>query len=326
MLRRVLERLLQSLFVLWAAFTISFFVLFVLPSDPVSLMLGQGGDGGVANTAEADAVRAQYGFDRPVVVQYLERLWAFARLDLGTSLQDKQPVAQLLGDALPATLQLALTAMALASLLGAGIAVAASTTRLSWLRQILLSLPPLSVSLPPFWIGLLLIQLFSFQLRLLPSMGDSSWQSLILPAVTLAVPASAVVAQVLAKSFLATWRQPFVQLAQAKGLSRGEILRKHVFRNAIIPAVTMAAIIFGNLLAGTVVVETVFSRTGIGRTVESAVTQQDIPVVQAVVVLSAVIFVVVNLAVDAVYPLLDPRIVRRRRKSRAAQEDRVAHV
>ncbi|MFT4307462.1 MAG: ABC transporter permease [Microbacterium sp.] len=323
MVRRLLGRLLQSVLVLWAAFTVSFFVLFVLPSDPVALMLGQGGEGGVADTAAVDALRSQYGFDQPILVQYAQRLWAFVRLDFGTSLQDKQPVGEAVATALPSTLQLAVTAMALASVIGVAIAAVASTTRLSWLRQALLSLPPLGASLPPFWIGLLLIQFFAFQLRLLPSMGDNGWQSVILPALTLAFPASAVIAQILAKSFLSTWQQPFVQLARAKGLSRRELLTGHVLRHAIIPAVTMAAIIFGNLLAGTVVVETVFSRTGIGRLVESAVTQQDVPVVQLVVVLSALIFVVVNLAVDAVYPLLDPRIVRNRRRSPVRREGAV---
>jgi peptide/nickel transport system permease protein len=306
---------------------LSFVILYVLPSDPVTLMLGQGGDGGVLDDAAADELREQYGFDRPVIEQYFIRLLAFLRFDFGISLQDKQPVSELIAGAIWPTLQLASVAMLLAIVIGASIAIAASTTRLGWLRQLLLALPPLGVSLPSFWIGLLLIQVLSYQLNLLPSLGNSGWESVVMPAITLALPASAVIAQILTKSFFSTWRQPFVQLARAKGLTQREILVNHVVRHAVIPSLTMAAIIFGNLLAGTVVVETVFSRSGIGRIAERAVTSQDIPVVQAIVVLSALIFVVVNLLVDAVYPLLDPRIVRKRQSRRITlSEGKPAHV
>ncbi|MFT4124229.1 MAG: ABC transporter permease [Microbacteriaceae bacterium] len=310
-LRYWAARIGQAVIVVWAAFTLSFVILYALPSDPVALMLSQSGESGSLDPDAVAALNQQYGFDRPLIVQYLDRLLAFLRGDFGTSIQQSQPVVEVVGRSIGGTLELTAAAFVLAIVLGLGIAVVASSTRMPWLRQLLQSLPPLALALPPFWLGLVLLQLFSFTLHWFPSFGDDSLASLVLPTVTLAVPVSASIAQILTKSFLGTWRQPFVQLARAKGLGRPGLLRRHVIRNAVIPALTIAAITFGHLLAGTVIVETVFSRSGLGRVAQEAVTQQDIPVVQFVVVLAAAVFAVVNLLVDGVYPVIDPRIRRR---------------
>lgn len=305
----LLRRVGQAVFVVWAAFTVSFVILYLLPSDPIVTMLGAGGDGTSVDPVQIAALREEFGFDQPVFVQYLQRLGAAVQLDFGTSMQGGKSVSGSIAAALPETIKLASVALVFALIFGTGIAVIAASTRSRWLRQLLLSLPPLGVAIPVFWFGLLLLQWFSFRLPLFPATGNKGLQSLVLPAIALAVPTAAVIAQVLSKSLMSTWQQPFVETLRATGASRFRIATKHVIRNGAIPVVTMIAIIVGSLLAGSVVTETVFSRSGVGQLTQSAVQHQDIPMVQGVVVLSAVVFVSVNLLVDLVYPLIDPRIV-----------------
>ncbi|QJW37901.1 ABC transporter permease [Cellulosimicrobium protaetiae] len=311
--RYVLRRAGQGLFVLWAAFTISFFVLYLLPSDPAALMASGGGEADQVDPALLDALRAQYGLDRPVLVQYGDALWHALRLDFGTSYSSGAPATQLVLQALPETLKLTAAALVLAVVAGAGIAIASTFPRATWLRHALASLPPLGVALPPFWLGLLLLQWLSFQLPVFPAIGNEGAISLVLPAITLAVPASAALAQVLARSLRGTLDEPYVETARAKGASRARVHFGHALRNAAIPALTVLGVLVGGLLGGTVVTETVFSRAGLGRLTVTSVDAQDIPVVQAVVVLSALVFVVVTLVVDLLYPLLDPRIDARQK-------------
>jgi peptide/nickel transport system permease protein len=304
-------RVAQSVFVLWAAYSVSFVILYILPSDPVSIMLNQG-DSSMVDPAQVAALRAFYHLDQPLIVQYGIALWQAVRLDLGTSIQTGQAVVQMLAQAAPATAALALSALATALVLGVALALAASASGGGRLRAAVQSLPSLGVCLPTFWIGLLLLQWLSFTFPVFPAMGNDGWQSLVLPAATLAVPTTATLAQVLTRSLDGVWRQPFVSALRAKGLSRARLLFLHVLPNAAIPVLTMSGVIMGNLLAGSVVTETVFSREGIGRLAQSAVAVKDIPVVQGVVVLAATVFVVVNLIVDLAYPFLDPRIARGR--------------
>ena len=310
--RYVLRRAGQGLFVLWAAFTISFFILYLLPSDPAALMASGGGEADQVDPALLDDLRAQYGLDRPVLVQYLDALWHALRLDFGASYTSGAPAGELVLQALPETLKLTGTALALAVVLGVGLAVASTFPRARWVRHLLSSLPPLGVALPTFWVGLLLLQWFSFQTPLFPAIGNEGAISLVLPAVTLAVPAAASLAQVLGRSLRGTLTEPYVETARAKGASRRRVHLAHALRNAAIPALTVLGVMVGGLLGGAVVTETVFSRVGLGRLTVMSVNAQDIPVVQAVVVFSALVFVVVTLVVDLVYPLLDPRIDVRR--------------
>jgi peptide/nickel transport system permease protein len=193
-------------------------------------------------------------------------------------------------------------------LFGGTTALVATYTRALWLRQLLMALPSLAVSLPVFWVGLMLVQVFAFGLHLLPSVGANGAAALVLPAVTLGLPTGALLAQVLAKSLSHALGEPYVTTARAKGVGRAGIHLRHALRNAALPALTVLGYIVGNLLAGSVVVETVFTRPGLGRLTVAAVGVQDIPLVQGIVVFAAAVFVLVNLAVDVVYPLLDPRI------------------
>lgn len=304
----VLKRLAQAAGVLWAAYTLSFLVLYYLPGDPVSALAGAGADTGQVDPAQLAALRHEYGFDKPLPAQYADYLGRAVRGDFGNAISTGRPVTATIADALPQTLQLTSLALLLAVAGGGALAFAATYTRSRWLRQTLLSLPPLGVSVPTFWVGLVLVELFSFRLRWFPAFGNEGANSLVLPAITLAVPTGALVAQVLAKSLLTALDAAYVETARAKGAGRWRVHLRHALRGASLPALTVVGLLVGQLIAGSVVVETVFSRDGLGRVTAAAVTAQDIPLVQGVVVFGALVFVLVNLLVDLVYPLLDPRI------------------
>lgn len=308
MRRYVLLRVGLAVAVLWAAWTVSFVILYLVPGDPASAMLAGGMENGTVDPAELAALREAYGFNDPLLVQYGERLLAALRGDLGVSIRTGRSVTGSIAGALPGTIVLAVTALGLAIVLAGGVALTATFTTRRWLRQALLSLPPVAISLPTFWVGLVLVQWFSFQLGWLPALGDHGWRSLVLPALTLAVPVAAMIAQVLASSMEEALAEPYVVTARAKGLRRSTIHLRHALRNASLPLLTIVGMVVGSLLAGSVIVETVFSRYGVGQLTVDAVSFQDLPVVQGVVVLGAVVFVTANLVVDLVLPVLDPRI------------------
>lgn len=301
-------RLAQALLVLWAAFSLSFAILYALPGDPVAILLAQSGEPGTADPAQVAELRARYHLDGSLWQQYGGALWRLLQLDLGVSLQTGKPVSQALAAALPATLALAGCALAIAVPLGIGLALAAHQARGRALQATLHNAPAVVVSLPTFWVGLLLLQLFSFRLHWLPAMGDHGVASLVLPALTLALPCAAMIAQVLGRSIASVSQQPFVQALRSKGVGPWRLLCGHILHNAAIPALSLTGTLLGNLLAGAVVTETVFSRDGIGRLAQAAVANQDIAVVQGVVLLAATLYVLSNLLTDLLYPLLDPRI------------------
>jgi peptide/nickel transport system permease protein len=308
MARYLIRRIAMAVVVLWAAFTVSFVVLYLLPGDPVATMASGGLDGEPISPAALEALRHRYGLDEPLIVQYGTRLWGALHGDFGTSIQSGQDVGAAIREALPPTIQIAAAGLLFALVFGSVVALVATYTSARLLRQLLMALPSLAVSLPVFWVGLMLVQLFSFRLGLLPSVGAKGPQSLILPAITLGLPTGALVAQVLAKSLGDALEEPYVVTARAKGVGRVAIHLRHALRNAALPALTVLGYVVGNLLAGSVVVETVFTRPGLGRLTVAAVGIQDIPLVQGIVVFASAVFVVVNLLVDLIYPLLDPRI------------------
>lgn len=303
----LLRRLGQALIVLWAAWTVAWLVLWALPGDAVEVRLGV--DSSSITPEQADALRASLGLDRPWPVQYLTGLGRALTGDLGTSWETGRPVTSLLAEGLAATAAVTGLALLLAVLFGAGIALLATGTRFTWLSRTLLNLPPLGVAIPGFWLGLILLEVFSFRLAWFPAIGNEGFGSLVLPAITLAVPTSALIAQLLAKSLHESLGEPWADTARAKGAAPSRVLLGHALRNAALPALTITGLVVGQLLSGAVVTETVFSRTGLGRLTATAVTAQDTPVVQGIVLFAAVIFVVVNLAVDLLYPFLDRRIL-----------------
>ncbi len=306
MKRYLAGRIGQAALVLWAAFTLSFLLLQVLPGDAI-LIKFQNPDMGLSPAQIAD-MRAAYGADVPLWRQYLHSLGSVLHGDLGFSMQAGVPVTALLAANLPATLQLAVLGFAVALLLALIIAFASNLTGFGWLRSALQMLPSLFVSVPTFWLGIVLIQLFSFRLKLIPIINPGEWQGLILPIATLALPISAPLAQILIRSIDAVQTQPFVAVARAKGASRSGVLWRHVARNAMLPALTIAGMLFGELIAGALITETVFGRSGLGQLTQQAVVNQDVAVLQAIVLISAAAFVIINLLVDLLFPLLDPRL------------------
>lgn len=311
LLRYIARRLAYAVLVVVAAYAITFALLWWLPSDPVRIMLGGQGDAGTVDPQVVADLTAKYGFDQPPPIQFLTMLGNALQGDLGVSIDDGRPVAERIAQVLPHTLQLGVVSLVLGFGLGIGIGLLANLPRSRWLRGLLFSLPPLVGSLPSFLIGLLLIQVFAYGLSALPAVGNDGIDHLILPAIALAVPTSAGIAQVTARALDESVKAAYSDYLRAKGISRRRIILRHSLRNAIIPATTLIGLSVGSILAGAVVTETVFTRQGFGRLMQEAVTQQDIPVVQGIVLLCALLYAVVNLLTDLVYPLIDPRVTLR---------------
>jgi peptide/nickel transport system permease protein len=308
MTRYVLKRVAHAVLVLWAAFTAAFFLLYILPGDAALRKLNLGGGGSGYSPEELARLRASLGLDRPVVVQYARALWQALHGDFGRSIQTGGDAFQMFAEGVPQTLQLAVPALAFGLTLGLGLALLATYATWTPAKQLLLSLPSLGVSMPLFWVGLLLLQQVSFHWHLLPAIGNEGVQSLILPATVLAIPTAALAGQILSRSLATAFNSCYIETARARGASRARLLFGHALRNSIIPVVTALGMTTGYLIAGSVVVETVFSRAGIGLTTVQAVLFQDTPVVLVAVVFAATVFVSVNLIVDLLYPLIDRRI------------------
>jgi peptide/nickel transport system permease protein len=300
------SRIGQAVLVLWAAFTASFVLLQALPGDAI-LIKFMNPEFGLSPEQIAD-IQASYGSNSPVHLQYLHTLGNFLSGKLGYSVAAGVPVSAIITSNLPSTLKLASIAFLAAAALAGVIVVLSTFPRLAWLRAVFQSAPSLFVSIPVFWLGIMMIQIFSFRLQLIDVIDPGEWEALILPVATLAVPISAPIAQVLMRNIDVVLIQPFIAVARAKGASWRWVFWRHVAKNAIVPTLTIAGILFGELLAGAVVTETVFGLQGIGVVTHKAVTTQDTTVLQAVVVLSATIFVIVTLIVDLLCPILDPRL------------------
>ncbi|AUU90285.1 MULTISPECIES: ABC transporter permease [Enterobacteriaceae] len=296
----------QALIVLWAAFTLSFVLLQALPGDAI-LIKFQNPDLGLSADQIAQ-LRLSYGADTPVLTQYVHAVVSLLHGDFGLSVQTGVPVSDLLSENLPSTLLLALLGLIVATILAFVLAALSFLSPFSGLRAALQSLPSLFISVPTFWLGIVLIQIFSFQLGWIPVINPGPWQGLILPTLTLALPISAPLAQILMRSIDQVQTQPFVAVARAKGASRAGVLWRHVLGNALLPTLTVAGLLLGELIAGALITETVFGRSGLGQLTQEAVNTQDSSVLQAIVVISASAFVVINLAIDLLYPLLDPRL------------------
>jgi peptide/nickel transport system permease protein len=298
----------QALLVLAAAFTASFLLLQALPADAILIKFMDPEMG--LSPAQIAEIHASYGADQPILQQYLHTLGNFLTGQFGYSIQAGVPVSDSLAANLPPTLKLASLGFLAAALLAILLAFLSNLAGFAWLRALIQSVPALFISIPTFWLGIMLIQLFSFQLKLVPVISPGPWERLILPMATLAVPISAPLAQILMRNIDEVLTQPFIAVARAKGASHLYILWHHVARNAVLPTLTIAGVLFGELLAGAVVTEAVFGLGGLGNLTYQAVSTQDTAVLQAIVVISAAAFVAINLIVDLLYPVLDPRLGR----------------
>ena len=301
----VLRRAGQAAIVLIAAFPATVCLLQLLPGVAILLKVSDPSLG--LSPEQLDGIRATYGTDLPWWQQYVHAGLGFAAGDFGYSTQFGTPVLTMLAEALPSTLLLASLGLVVALLIAVLVAGLSSLAPFAWLRNGIRQVPGLFVAVPVFWLGILLIQVFSFGLGWVPIVGADPVAGLVLPVLTLAVPISAPLAQVLVRAIDQVQAQPFITVVRAKGAPPSWVLTRSVARNAALPTLTIAGVLFGELVGGAVVTETVFGRTGIGRLTEQAVSNQDIPVLQGVVLLSALGFVLISFAVDLVTPLIDPR-------------------
>jgi peptide/nickel transport system permease protein len=300
----------RAIFVVWAAYTLSFILLYLAPGKAIDSLFDPQSFASISAQTKAK-VAAEYGLNKPITVQYVDRLWSALHGHFGTSIQNGKPVWQAIGQVFPPTLLLAGLALVLALAVSFAIAFVSANTRHGWLASFVETLPSATVAFPVFLIGLLAIQVFSFDLHWFPPLGDGGLSSLVMPAIVLAIPVAGPISQLLVNSFQRELGAPYVTTSLAKGATRSWVVSRDVFRNASLPALTIAGITFGNILAGAVITETIFSRTGLGRLTQTAVSEKDIPIVQGIVVLTALLYAITNLVVDFIYPILDPRLKAR---------------
>lgn len=298
------RRLLWAIPVLWGVATLVFVIMRLLPGDPAALMLSEAG-----GSAQAIAeLRADLGLDDSLLVQYGRYIANLAQGDLGTSLFTRRPVAETIAEQLLSTIELAIAAMFVAISLGTTMGIAAAMRRGTWLDTFVTAISVTGISIPIFWSAILLIWLFALILGWLPATGQGGFAHLILPALVLGFASGGAITRLVRAGLLEVLDQEFISTARAKGLCERTILFRHALKNAFIPVITVIGLQFGFLLGGTVVVETVFSRPGIGRLMLNAILWKDLPVVQGVVMLAALVYTLVNVAIDVAYAYLDPRI------------------
>lgn len=305
MVRYALRRLGYAVIVVWGAFTGAFFLLYVVPGDAAGGLTRGGGDDVAAVLAEQ---RELLGLDRPVWEQYADALGSALTGDFGDSLYQRRPAVDVFFESFPETLKLAGLGLLLAIVIGVAIAVLVELANWRWLREALVSMPPVMVALPPFMVALVLIQVAAFKLGWINAFGDTSAAGLFFASLSIAVAGGGQIAQLLTANLRGALSSPYVHTARNWGLSRFDLVVRHALRNATLPVLTALGTLVGVMVGGTVLTETVFSRLGIGRLVVDAVNGRDMPVVLVAVTVSALIFVTVNFVVDLLYPLVDKRI------------------
>ena len=299
----VLRRLLTVAAIIPVITLLVFLMRVLVPGDPVEIMfMGQSAD-----RATIERVRKELGWDRPIAVQYAEYVGQLARADLGRSIQNNRPVAEDLRQRYPLTLLLAAASLVLATTLGLGLGVVAALYRERLLDAVATALAVVGISMPSFWLGLLLISLVSVRWGWLPVMGAESWRHLILPATTLGVVSAAAIARLVRSSLLETLGQDFIRTAWAKGLPGHLVIAKHALRAALGPVLSVIGLQFGFMLSGAFIVEVVFAWHGVGELAVIAIQTRDFPLIQGVVVTVAVTYVVINATVDLLAGWLDPR-------------------
>ncbi|HKQ66251.1 MAG TPA: nickel ABC transporter permease [Methylomirabilota bacterium] len=304
MLTYLARRLLAVIPVLFGVTLAVFSMLFLVPGDPVKMMLAEF----VTTPAQIEQMRAQLHLDEPILKQYGRFVGNALRGDLGTSIRSRRAVSTEIGENVGSTAQLALASMAVAIAIGVPLGLMAALLRNSWLDAGSMIVALLGVSMPSFWLGLLLIFTFSLHLGWFPATGGGDLWHLVLPSVTLGMIASAIIARLTRSSMLEVLGQDYVRTARAKGLAWWGVVVRHALKNALIPVITIFGLQFGNLLAGAVIVETVFSRPGLGRLIVGGILAKDFPLVQGTVLFVATAYVMINVLVDITYAFVDPRI------------------
>jgi peptide/nickel transport system permease protein len=300
----IIRRLLQAVPVLIGISIFTFLIIHLSPGDPVQLFAG---DKPISDE-QAAQVRHQYGLDKPLWRQYTDYMNGIAHGDFGAGLHSKRPVSETIKEALSPTVQLALAGLLVAIVVGVTLGVIAALFHNSWIDSIAMVVALLGVSVPVFYLGLLLLFLLSFEVNIFPATGSGGLRHLILPAFVVGFSSSAYIARLVRSSMLETLRQDYVVTARAKGLRERAVVTHHALRNALIPTITYLGLQFAGLLGGAIVTEQVFSRPGLGRVAVTAINNRDFPLIQGTVLVITAIYVLVNLIVDLSYALIDPRI------------------
>jgi ABC-type dipeptide/oligopeptide/nickel transport system permease component len=303
----IIRRLVMAVPVLFGVSVLTFAMLHLVPGDPVRAMFLESGG---ASEEQIEQVRHVLGLDKPLPVQYWDYITRIFHGDMGRSIISNRAVAPELIQNFPPTLELTLAGMTLAILFGFAMGIIAAISRGRWLDNLTMILTLGGVSMPGFWLGLLLIYVFSVRLHLIPVIGGSPAKQLILPAIALGLQASAVIARLVRSSLLEVLSEQYIMAARAKGLTQRAVISRHALRNALLPVVTIVGLQFGSLLSGAVIIETVFARRGIGRILVEALQARDFPTAQGGVLFVASVYVLVNLCVDLLYGFIDPRITR----------------
>jgi peptide/nickel transport system permease protein len=300
----IIRRLVHAIPVLLGVSFLVFSMLHLVPGDPVLIML----QGSQASAEQVAQLRGELGLDQPFLVQYAHYLWNLLHGDLGMSYRKRIPVLELIMSQIGSTLQLTLAALVLAVTLGIGMGIVAAYNRDTLLDSLSMGFAVFGVTIPNYLLGLVLILVGSVWLGWFPATGQGGWKRLVLPALALGWGYAAIVARLVRQNLVEVWNQEYVLTARAKGLAERSILVRHALKNSMIPTVTIVGLQFGHMMASAVIIETLFARQGIGRLIVQAITAKDFPLIQGLVLVTALAYVVANIMVDVSYSFLDPRV------------------
>jgi len=303
MIRYFFGRLISTIPVLFGITLFLFFMLRALPGDPAQVIAGE-----MATEQEVEIIRHQLGLDQPVIIQYQIFMTRLIQLDLGTSIRTQNPVTEEIRPRLANTVLLALVATVIACLLGIPAGIIAAVRPYTWMDNIVTILALFGMSMPAFWLGLMLIVIFSVNWQLLPVGGSGGIEYIVLPAITLAAMLIASIARNTRSSMMETMSQDYITTARAKGVVENTIIIRHALKNSFIPIITVIGLQFGALLGGTVLTETVFAWPGMGRLLVSSILGRDYPMIQGIILVFALLFVLTNILVDLIYVFLDPKV------------------
>ena len=299
----LVNRIFSGLIVLLGISIFAFALIHLIPGDPIRIMLGEN-----ATAEQVHKLREQLGLNEPLLLQYFHYLIGIFQGDLGTSFKTGRPVLIEILERFPETVKLALSGMTVAIIVGITMGILAAKLKDTFFDFAAMSIATLGVSIPSFWLGLLLIMLFTVHLGWLPISGGTGVKDVILPAITLGVLASTVISRLTRSGMVEVLSFDYIRTARAKGLGETAVLFIHAFRNAMIPVVTIVGLQIASLLGGTVIIEQVFDWPGLGSLAISSISSRDFPLIQGIILFIGVVFVLINILVDIVYSLIDPRI------------------
>lgn len=299
----ILSRMIYGLIVIVGLSIFTFMLIHLIPGDPIRIMVGEN-----ASAEQVEKLRNQLGLNEPLLIQYTNYVTGVIKGDFGTSFKTGRPVLVEIIDRFPETIKLATAGMAIAIIFGVTIGILAAKFKDSFIDLTAMSLATLGVSIPSFWLGLLLIMVFVVKLNWFPIAGGTGLKDLVLPAITLGVLASTVISRLTRSGMVEVLSNDYIRTAHAKGLGEVLILFRHAFRNAMIPVMTIVGLQIASLLGGTIIIEQVFNWPGLGSLAIGAISSRDFPLIQGIILFIGIVFVVVNIVVDLLYGLVDPRI------------------